>query len=92
LGSEGERRARLRVVGTRSVSRRGGSLQVTIPKAVAEFLRIRSGDKVAFIIDEKSNCVIIGKASALSVTLSGLGRRAVLEFAGPERETRERLG
>jgi antitoxin component of MazEF toxin-antitoxin module len=51
----------LKHIGTRRISKRGGSLQVTIPETVTQFLELEKGERLAFIIDKKRNCVIIGK-------------------------------
>ena len=81
----------LRIIGSRSVSKRGGSLQVTIPEVVAQFLELKKGDRIVFIIDKKRNCVIIGKpdAETMRVTFSSFGE-GQLEFKVPK-ELAEKL-
>ena len=65
----------LKIIGTRLISKRGGSLQVTIPETVAQFLELEKGDRLTFIIDKKRNCVIIGKpdVATMRVTFSTFG-------------------
>jgi antitoxin component of MazEF toxin-antitoxin module len=69
----------LRIIGTRSVSKRGGSLQVTIPETAAQFLELEKGDRLTFIIDKKRNCVIVGKpdAESMEVMFSAFGKASL---------------
>lgn len=54
---------RLIELGVRSVSKRGGSYQVTIPTEVVKVMRIAHEDRIVFSYDEESKRVVIGKVS-----------------------------
>ena len=75
---------KLRIVGPRSVSRRGGSLQVTIPPEIGSRLGIEEGTKIVFIIDEHNGYVMLGRSDRMEITLSKLGKPATLGFRVPK--------
>ena len=52
-----------KVLATRNVSKRGGSLQVTIPASVAEIMELEPGDLLIFSYDPKTKEIILGKIS-----------------------------
>lgn len=47
----------------RSVSKRGGSLSITIPKLVADYLNLKQGDVILFTIRKKLGKVYLDKAT-----------------------------
>jgi len=49
------------VIATSIALRKGGSLQVTIPKEVVKFLNLEPGDYIMFIHDPKTNRIFIDK-------------------------------
>jgi antitoxin component of MazEF toxin-antitoxin module len=56
----------------RTVSKRGGSLVITIPNEIIEVLRLTEGDKVQFVLDKKSGEVSIIKAvEYITITHTG---------------------
>lgn len=56
----------------RTVSRRGGSLVITIPNEMIEVLRLTEGDRVQFVLDQKNGEVNIIKAvEYITVTHTG---------------------
>lgn len=50
-------------LGVRSVSKRGGSFQVTIPPEVVRIMQVASEDLIAFSYDRESERIVIGKVS-----------------------------
>jgi bifunctional DNA-binding transcriptional regulator/antitoxin component of YhaV-PrlF toxin-antitoxin module len=72
---------KMRIIGPRALSKRGGSLQVTVPPDVASYLGIGSGSRVAFMIDEQSGCVILVRSDAIEVRFSKLEKPATLGFS-----------
>lgn len=55
-----------RVVGVRSVSLKGGSLQVTIPADVAQDVGLNVGDIVVILYDTRRKQILISKAGKIS--------------------------
>jgi len=84
--SDGERS---RIIGPRTVSKRGGSLQVTIPPAISEYLGINEGDKIVYITDQETGYVIFARADRIEVTVSRLGKPATLGFGVSRRTLRK---
>lgn len=58
-------------VKTESVRRRGGSLEITLPSQIAEFLDVGEGNKIALFKDEKHKLVIIINAKRANVVIPG---------------------
>lgn len=48
-------------LGVRSVSRRGGSLQVTLPSQVVKIMKLVAGDKIVFYYDSESRRIFIAR-------------------------------
>jgi bifunctional DNA-binding transcriptional regulator/antitoxin component of YhaV-PrlF toxin-antitoxin module len=80
-----------RIIGPRSVSKRGGSLQVTIPPEVSEHLGVEEGSKLVFVIDQASGHVTLGRSDKIEITLSRLGKPATLGFTLSKESTRRLL-
>lgn len=59
----------IKTVAYSSYSRRGSSIRVTIPPEVKEFLELKERGKLAFVKDEKENCIIILDASKIRVSM-----------------------
>ena len=81
---------KVRIIGPRSVSKRGGSLQVTLPRPIRDHLGIDTGTQILFIIDEESR-VILAKSDRMEITLSNVGKPATLGFTVPRRLARKFL-
>jgi len=79
-GLQPQEDAKSRIIGPRSVSKRGGSLQVTIPPEVSDFLGVEEGSKIVYVIDTESGYVILGRADKMEITLSKLSKPATLGF------------
>jgi antitoxin component of MazEF toxin-antitoxin module len=54
-------------LGVRTVSKRGGSFQVTIPSDVVRLMKMANGDRIAFSYDRELQKVIVGKVSRLDL-------------------------
>jgi bifunctional DNA-binding transcriptional regulator/antitoxin component of YhaV-PrlF toxin-antitoxin module len=67
---------RLRELGVRRVSKRGGSLQVTIPTEVLAIMRIETGDRIVFYYDEEAKRITLGK-----VPKEDIEKMITLEFS-----------
>jgi len=63
-------------LGVRTVSKRGGSFQVTVPRDVVRLMKIVNGDRMAFSYDRELQKVILGKVSRLD-----LERAVSLQFS-----------
>jgi len=62
---------KLKFVGFRTVSKRGGSLSITLDVSLARKLDVKAGDSVALFFDEENKRIIIEKISEFT-TSSGL--------------------
>jgi bifunctional DNA-binding transcriptional regulator/antitoxin component of YhaV-PrlF toxin-antitoxin module len=70
----------LLVVGTRSVSTKGGSLQITIPSEVAKLMDLKVGEPVLILYNRKTQQIIISKIERVE-TPSGLSFSISKELA-----------
>ena len=73
---------RLIELGIRSVSRRGGSLQVTIPSRVAQIMNLEPEDLVVFYYDPETRRIILGRISKKQIESI-----KILEFSIPEEKS-----
>jgi len=72
----------LKFKGIRKVFRRGPSIAVVIPSEVAEFLEIKEGDDVAFLLNREMGVALIVKAELGEVLFPRI--KASLTFTIPE--------
>ena len=79
-----------RIIGTRSVWRKNGSLGVTIPAKVVDFLGLKEGDEIGFIIDTENHYVIIAKSTGFGKIIIA-GQEAVLGAPMSEEELEKLL-
>lgn len=56
----------LTIVGTRSVSTKGGSLQVTIPSEVVKLMNLKVGEPLLILYNRKMQQIVISKISTIS--------------------------
>jgi AbrB family looped-hinge helix DNA binding protein len=68
------------VIATGTVLKKGGSLQITIPKEVVELLELEPGDNVMFVYDREAKRVFLDKVAILT-TPSGLSFSISKELA-----------
>lgn len=59
-------------MGMRAVSRRGGSLSITIPINITKLLNLEIDDVVVFILDPKKEQIIFDKLTSRLTSDSGL--------------------
>ena len=64
------------IIAVRNVSRRGGSLQITVPSEVVEIMKISNGDRIAFYYDFNTKSIRLGKVPKIDIK-----KIAELEFA-----------
>ena len=62
---------RLDPIAVRQISKKGGSIYITIPSKVVELLKLELGDSLAFFKDKKSGEIIIKKVTTSYVTDEG---------------------
>ena len=75
----------VRLIGPRCVSKRGGSLQVTIPPEIRDHLGIKEGTKVSYVIDPETGYVTFARADGMEIKLTRLGKPATLGFTVPRK-------
>jgi len=63
-------------LGVSRVSKRGGSLQVTIPKDASTIMKLTSGDRITFYYDEQGKRITLGK-----VPREDIEKMVTLEFS-----------
>lgn len=73
----------MKTVAYNSYSRMGSSIRVTIPPEIKEFLGLKERGKLAFIKDEKENCIIIMDARKIRVSMPDFDEGS-LGFSVPE--------
>jgi bifunctional DNA-binding transcriptional regulator/antitoxin component of YhaV-PrlF toxin-antitoxin module len=86
VNMENKEKARYRVIKTvaySSYNRRGSSIRVTVPPEIKEFLGLKEKGKLAFVKDEKENCIIILDASKIRVAMPDFDEGS-LGFSVPE--------
>lgn len=66
-------------LGVRVITRRGGSLQVTLPTDVIKLMKLVKGDRIIFKYHKSMKRIVLGK-----VTKKELEALATLEFSMPE--------
>lgn len=62
----------IEIMGTRTVSKRGGSYQITIPSEVIEYIGAKEGDKIVYLKNKVKKQIVIGKADKISVYFTGI--------------------
>jgi bifunctional DNA-binding transcriptional regulator/antitoxin component of YhaV-PrlF toxin-antitoxin module len=62
---------KLRPVAVRAVSRKGGSIYITIPSEIVQLLNLNLGDSIAFLEDKNTGSVIIKKVAPSYTTPEG---------------------
>lgn len=65
----------------REVSKKGGSLSITIPAEVAKMLDLRPGDNIVFLYDRYQKRIIIDKAKQTFTTPGGFSFSISKELA-----------
>jgi len=58
------------LVEMRDVSKRGGSLSITLPKAVSEYLDLHPGDKILFAIRKRLGKICVDKVQSIYIKSS----------------------
>ena len=71
----------LSALAVRKVSRKGGSLNITIPIEIVRILDLRPDDNMVFLYDKRQKKIIIDKAVSTYTTPSGLSFSVSKELA-----------
>ena len=62
---------KLKPIAVRAVSRKGGSIYVTIPSEIVQLLNLNLGDSIAFLEDKNTGNVVVKKVASSYTTPEG---------------------